>query len=84
VPRICTKSLTVSQGAHRFTSLILLLTRGAIFPVHNSASERDIRAAYKRLSKKYHPDKNKDLEAEGKFVQIAHGLRFFPQDFVYD
>ena len=41
--------------------------------VHKSASDRDIRAAYKRLSKKYHPDKNKDSDAEGKFVEIARG-----------
>ena len=41
--------------------------------VHKSASERDIRAAYKRLSKKFHPDKNKDADAEGKFIEIAHG-----------
>jgi DnaJ-related protein SCJ1 len=42
--------------------------------VHKSASERDIRAAYKRLSKKWHPDKNKTPEAEGKFVEIARGM----------
>jgi DnaJ-class molecular chaperone len=41
--------------------------------VDKSASEKDIRAAYKRLSKKYHPDKNKDPDAEGKFVEIARG-----------
>lgn len=37
-----------------------------------SASEQDIRKAYKRLSRKYHPDKNKDAGAEEKFVEIAH------------
>jgi len=41
--------------------------------VHKSASDRDIRAAYKRLSKKYHPDKNKAPDAEDKFVEIARG-----------
>jgi DnaJ-related protein SCJ1 len=41
--------------------------------VHKSASEKDIRAAYKRLSKKYHPDKNKEPDAEGRFVEIARG-----------
>jgi DnaJ-related protein SCJ1 len=41
--------------------------------VHKSASEKDIRHAYKRLSKKYHPDKNKDPGAADKFVEIAHG-----------
>ena len=44
-----------------------------VIAVHKSASERDIRAAYKRLSKKFHPDKNKDPDAEGKFVEIARG-----------
>ncbi|KAG8213021.1 hypothetical protein J3R82DRAFT_11413 [Butyriboletus roseoflavus] len=38
----------------------------------NHASEQDIRKAYKRLSRKYHPDKNKDPGAEEKFVEIAH------------
>jgi DnaJ-related protein SCJ1 len=41
--------------------------------VHPSASEKDIRHAYKKLSRKYHPDKNKDPAAESKFVEIAHG-----------
>ncbi|EIW83871.1 DnaJ-domain-containing protein [Coniophora puteana RWD-64-598 SS2] len=36
------------------------------------ATEQDIRSAYKRLSKKYHPDKNKEAGAEDKFVDIAH------------
>ncbi|KAG6373457.1 hypothetical protein JVT61DRAFT_6610 [Boletus reticuloceps] len=46
------------------------------------ASEQDIKKAYKRLSRKYHPDKNKDPGAEDKFVEIAHGSdqspRWFP------
>ncbi|KAF9237672.1 hypothetical protein BU15DRAFT_75870 [Melanogaster broomeanus] len=40
--------------------------------VSKHASEQDIRKAYKRLSRKYHPDKNKDPGAEDKFVEIAH------------
>lgn len=47
--------------------------------VHREASEADIRRAYKKLSKKYHPDKNKDEGAEEKFVEIAHGeLLYIP------
>ena len=41
--------------------------------VHKSASEQDIRKAYKRLSRKYHPDKNKEPDAEDRFVEVAHG-----------
>ena len=38
-----------------------------------SASEHDIKKAYKRLSRRYHPDKNHEPDAEGKFVEVAHG-----------
>ncbi|EAU85313.2 chaperone DnaJ [Coprinopsis cinerea okayama7 len=38
-----------------------------VLDVHPSASDKDIRAAYKRLSKKWHPDKNKDPGAEERF-----------------
>jgi len=43
-----------------------------ILDIHKSASDKDIRHAYKKLSRKYHPDKNKDPGAEEKFVEIAH------------
>jgi DnaJ-related protein SCJ1 len=45
-----------------------------ILDVASTASDRDIRHAYKKLSRMYHPDKNQDPEAEGKFVDIAHGM----------
>lgn len=50
--------------------------------VHISASDRDIRAAYKRLSKKFHPDKNKASDAEERFVEIARGASIQPVLFV--
>lgn len=43
-----------------------------VLELSKHASEQDIRKAYKRLSKKYHPDKNTDPGAEEKFVDIAH------------
>ncbi|KAH9031089.1 DnaJ-domain-containing protein [Lactarius hengduanensis] len=43
-----------------------------VLDLDRSASEQDIKKAYKRLSRKYHPDKNREPEAEGKFVEVAH------------
>jgi DnaJ-class molecular chaperone len=44
--------------------------------VHRSASDADIKKAYKRLSRKYHPDRNKEPNAEEKFVEITRGMPF--------
>ncbi|KAI0367784.1 DnaJ-domain-containing protein [Pilatotrama ljubarskyi] len=59
-----------------FLLLAALLVHAAdlykVLELSKSASEQDIRKAYKKLSRKYHPDKNKDPGAEEKFVEIAH------------
>jgi curved DNA-binding protein CbpA len=41
-----------------------------ILGVKPDASEADIKAAYRKLARKYHPDKNKDAGAEDKFKAI--------------
>ncbi|KAH9959624.1 hypothetical protein BC827DRAFT_1212647 [Russula dissimulans] len=43
-----------------------------VLDLDRSASEQDIKKAYKRLSRKYHPDKNHEPGAEDKFVEVAH------------
>ncbi|XP_006459377.1 hypothetical protein AGABI2DRAFT_65345 [Agaricus bisporus var. bisporus H97] len=55
-----------------FITLVAAADFYKILDVDKSASDKDIRWAYKKLSKKFHPDKNKDPDAESKFIDIAH------------
>ena len=42
-----------------------------ILGINKNASEKDMKKAYRKLSLKWHPDKNKTEEANGKFQEIS-------------
>ena len=42
-----------------------------VLGLSKGASKEEIKRAYKKLSKKYHPDINKDEDADVKFKEIA-------------
>lgn len=45
-----------------------------ILGLNKSASEEEIRKAYKKLAIKFHPDKNKSKLAEDAFKKISHSF----------
>lgn len=45
--------------------------------VSRDASERQIKRAFHKLARKYHPDRNKSPDAEVEFREIAEGVFFF-------
>lgn len=52
-----------------------------ILGLHRSASEEEIKAAFRKLARQYHPDVNKEANAEEKFKEIneAYGVLSDPQ-----
>ncbi|AQP53029.1 molecular chaperone DnaJ [Vagococcus penaei] len=45
-----------------------------VLGVSKTASEDEIKKAYRKLSKKYHPDINKEADAENKFKEISEAF----------
>jgi DnaJ-class molecular chaperone len=45
-----------------------------ILGVPRTAGEKEIRTAYRRLARKYHPDLNKSAQAEERFKEVAEAF----------
>ena len=61
-----------------WVSLVLLVLCDAdyykVLGVARDATEKDIKRQYRKLSKQFHPDKNRgDETAHDKFVQVSEG-----------
>jgi len=51
-----------------------------ILGVKRNASDRDIKKAFRKLAVKYHPDKNKEPDAEKKFQEMAQAYEILSDD----
>jgi molecular chaperone DnaJ len=48
--------------------------------LNESASLKEIKHAYRQLSLKYHPDRNKEKESDKKFKEITEAYQFLKQE----
>lgn len=51
--------------------VIAALNPYEVLGLDKNANEKDIKSAYRQLSKKYHPDKNSDEGAHDKFIEVG-------------
>ena len=42
-----------------------------VLGVSKNATDKEIKKAYRQLARKYHPDNNKDADAEAKFKEVS-------------
>lgn len=72
------KLKTFSSSVLLFVALAILVQDALakfepykVLEVNRRASAPEIRKAYKKMAKEWHPDKNKDPNAEARFIEIT-------------
>ncbi|KAK8629141.1 hypothetical protein V6N13_077995 [Hibiscus sabdariffa] len=70
------------DGTHRFGTLVVAASGDyyATLGVPKSASGKEIKAAYRRLARQYHPDVNKEPGATEKFKEISAAYEVLSDD----
>lgn len=79
--KVPTSSMATAQSVLLLAVHILLISEFLlakrdyydVLGVRKDATERQIKKAFHKLALKYHPDRNKEPDAEAKFREIAEG-----------
>lgn len=79
--KVLTSSMATAQSVLLLAVHVLLISEFLlakrdyydVLEVRKDATERQIKKAFHKLALKYHPDRNKEPDAEAKFREIAEG-----------
>lgn len=79
------KVLSILSGIMISIQILQLLKMGKrdyydVLGLKKDASKKEIKSAYRQLAKKYHPDRNKESDAETKFKEVQEAYEILSDD----
>ncbi|KAK8659693.1 hypothetical protein V6N13_029887 [Hibiscus sabdariffa] len=74
------RRLIVKAARYCFLQRLYLQDYYSILGVSKNASKSDIKSAYRKLARNYHPDVNKEAGAEQKFKEISEAYEVLSDD----